>query len=139
MNDISPLDALNSRQHKFVLNLFSGMSQVEAYRQAGYEAVEDAVSAASHLADDFNVIQSLAFLRQVAVAGTCAPVSEIKERLSQIVRHGIEMPVSAGHIIAASDQLNKLEGSYAPTKSLTGNITRIQVEFVPKRKDNATE
>lgn len=131
----SPLDALNARQHKFVLNLFSGMSQTEAYIQAGYEPCsrEVAESSASQLVSIPLVSNALAELRHSVKASAVAPLARRMEILTEIAEHPIEMPVTAGHKLAAVAEINKVEGSYAPSKHLIAQ--KVQFEVVHTSRD----
>ena len=80
---------LTKRQEQFTLNIFSGMSQREAYAQAGYStkyAIEILDSNASHLANSSKVLARLNELRSKVANDKIMGVQERKERLSEIAR-----------------------------------------------------
>ena len=58
--------------------------------------------------------------------------------LSEIARHRIEAPVTAGHRIAAIAELNKLEGSYPPERHLIAGevVLRIVRDELPAGTSN---
>ena len=130
---------LNSRQHRFVLNLLSGMSQTDAYIKAGYNCngIGTAAACATDLLKIPKVSEELDRLRQRGVAKITAPLTERLEILAEIARHGIEMPVSAGHKIAAVAEINKVEGSYAPSRHLIGQ--RVEIEIVHTERKRITD
>ncbi len=80
---------LTQKQENFVLNIFSGMSNREAYFQAGYStkssmAVVDVN--ACRLANSTKVLLKLEELRKQATSNKVMPVQERLERLSEIAR-----------------------------------------------------
>ncbi len=79
---------LTVKQEKFILNVFSGMNQSEAYRQAGYanNSLATVKANASRLATSANVLQRLEKLQLKAESSKIMSVIERKERLSEIAR-----------------------------------------------------
>ena len=80
---------LTQKQENFTLNLFQGMSQREAYVQAGYsdKGLPNAIDVhASELAKNSKVIVRLSQLREKAESDKVMSVTERKERLSEIAR-----------------------------------------------------
>ena len=80
---------LTQKQENFTLNLFQGMSQREAYVQAGYsdKGLPNAIDVhASELAKNSKVIVRLSQLREKAESDKIMTVKERKERLSEISR-----------------------------------------------------
>ena len=80
---------LTAKQEQFCLNILQGMTQREAWGKAGYStkysmAILDAN--ASHLANRSKVKTRVAELRNLAASPTIMPVTERKERLSEIAR-----------------------------------------------------
>lgn len=80
---------LTTKQEQFVLNVFSGMPQREAYLKAGYSsntsmAVIDVQS--SRLSKNAKVLLRLEELRQKVASDKIMEVRERKERLSEIAR-----------------------------------------------------
>ena len=64
---------------------------------------------------------------------TVAATQERYKLLSQIARHQVEMPVSAGHVTGAIAEMNKMDGSYAPEKHAVAADVRILVVFEERR------
>lgn len=81
---------LTQKQETFTRNLFSGMSQYDAYREAGYAVVKQArgtINAnASRLANNVNIKQLLDELNQKAEDASVASVLERKQVLTEIIR-----------------------------------------------------
>ena len=106
---------LTDKQERFCLNLFSGMSQREAYIKAGYSS--DALPATIDRAA-FELVQSpkistrLAELRQAAQDAAIGTVVERQQILTTIYR----TDESAKHRISAISEHNKMTGAYAPEK-----------------------
>ena len=120
---------LTEKQERFCLNLFSGMSQREAYIQAGYSS--DALPAtidtkASILSSTAKISERLAELRQAAQDETIANVLERKQRLTEIVRENVRndkgIPIRTYNIQAVAE-LNKMDGIY-DTRTVVNNDNR---------------
>jgi len=80
---------LTQKQERFTLNLFSGMSQTEAYVKAGYSTNMLPATMIHHacvIAKNGNVKARLSQLREKAESGKIMDVKERKERLSEISR-----------------------------------------------------
>jgi len=80
---------LTQKQEKFTRNLFSGMSQYDAYREAGYavKATRATLDAnASRLANNDKIIAQLEWLNKEADDKTIATVKERKQILTEIAR-----------------------------------------------------
>jgi len=80
---------LTKKQEQFTLNIFSGMSQREAYIKAGYSINTSVAIIDSHaceLAKNSKVLVRLAELREKAESDKVMSVKERKERLSEIAR-----------------------------------------------------
>ena len=80
---------LTQKQENFTLNLFQGMSQREAYVQAGYsdKGLPNAIDVhASELAKNSKVMVRLRELQDKAESDKVMSVTERKERLSEIAR-----------------------------------------------------
>ena len=79
---------LSQRQEKFALNLFSGMTQREAYKDAyGAKYALSTIDAnASRLANNVKVLSKLEELRNQVSNDKVMSVQERKERLSEIAR-----------------------------------------------------
>ena len=82
---------LNDRQLGFCRNLASGMSQLDAYREAGYKAKgKAAITNASRLASDPRVTCYVLMLREEmseqVIAQNVVPIIEGRLMLAQIIR-----------------------------------------------------
>ena len=104
---------LTQKQENFTLNIFSGMSQREAYAQAGYStkyAIAILDSNASRLANSNKVLARLQELRNKAESDKVMPVQERKERLSEIARARLtdyqETGLDSGYISIGKDSPN---------------------------------
>ena len=104
---------LNHRQEKFCQELISGCTQVEAARRAGYPQNKDTRAQASRLAQREDIQTRLKELRELTVAHKVTTAIRRKERLSEIVE---SRSAKDRDVIAAIAELNRMEGSYAPTK-----------------------
>ena len=81
--------SLTQKQEQFTLNIFSGMSQREAYVKAGYSCKYDIAildTNASCLAHSDKILMRLEALRQKAQDATIMDVKERKQRLTEIAR-----------------------------------------------------
>ena len=118
----------NNRHEKFALSLFKGMSQQDAAIQGGY-SVKTARQIGSRLLTKVDILARLQELQDAAASDKVASVIERKERLTEVARHRIETPVTAGHKIQAVAELNKMEHIYEPG----GNTRDVHVVFVVGR------
>lgn len=82
-------NGLTQKQHKYGLNLFKGLIQYDAYREAGYSiksARGTIDAAASRLAKNVKILALLAELREKAEDASVATVLERKQVLTEILR-----------------------------------------------------
>lgn len=82
-------DKLTGKQERYARFLFEGMSQREAYIQAGYShnyALSIVDSAASRLASNVKVLARIEELRKAAEDASVATVLERKQILTEIAR-----------------------------------------------------
>ncbi len=116
---------LTLKQEKFINNYIKSGNGTQSVIGAGYNCKDETVAksiACENLTKPYIMKRKQEILAKTE-RETVLSLIERKEKLSNIVRHSIEMPVSAGHIIAAADQLNKLDGSYPPEKhAVIGDI-----------------
>jgi phage terminase small subunit len=108
----------SQKQEKFALNLFSGMSQREAYKKAGYStnfAVAIVDSNACRLAKSNKVLARLKELNAKAENGRIMSVLERKERLSEIARTNLTQFMELGQ-----------DGSWVNLGAETPNTAAIQ-------------
>ncbi len=80
---------LTQKQENFCLNLFSGMSQYDAYLAAGYSSKQSRAVIdinACNLAKDNKIIIRVAELRAHRVTAEIATVDERKKKLTEILR-----------------------------------------------------
>lgn len=112
---------LTAKQESFCLHYFVSHNATQSAIKAGY-ASGCAQPTSARMLSKAKIKFRLAELRQAAVpheAVADAAIAAVRERmslLSDIARHPVEMPVSAGHKTQAIAELNKMEGSYAPVK-----------------------
>ena len=163
---------LNAKQHKFVLNLLLGMSQTEAYIQAGY-APKGARHNASRLITKDNILTAYRQLQEKATSEAVLAVIEKKERLSQIARACLVDFIEDGQPVLRKDvpnnaavkefyhqtrydrkgnpitttaiklndpieairELNRIEGSHAPSKHVVGQRVRFDINVVSRGKN----
>lgn len=81
--------ALTAKEEAFATGLFQGLTQIEAYKQAGYSmkpSEKSIYELACRKANDVKVITRVNELRALAVTPKIMPVAERKERLSEIAR-----------------------------------------------------
>jgi len=82
----------NVRQEKFCQSIVNGMSQQDAYIQAGYKCKSDvmACKAASRMSINVDISSRIAYLEKKIAAGICkdkiATKQEVAEVLSRIIR-----------------------------------------------------
>ena len=112
---------LTQLMENFTQNLFKGLSQREAYIQAGYSSGSSVTTIdrnAHELAKNNKVVTRFAELRQPAKNAAIATVEERQERLSVFVREDIngQHGVIRHSNIQAVAELNKMGGDYAPEK-----------------------
>ena len=171
---------LNTRQHRFCLNILAGMRPQEAFVQAGYTNSPGNVAVTPYqLLENPSVssfIESKTRLKEAAVLAadinsTIASPLERKQILTELARarlvdfqdasgeptlnkdtpnnraakdyshrrrfDGAGNPIVTKSIkltdqIAAIQELNKMDGSYAPQKHLVGHV-QFEVEFVDRK------
>ncbi len=112
---------LTQKQETFTQNLFKGLSQREAYIQAGYSSGSSVTTIdrnAHELAKNSKIITRYDELNQPARNAAIATVEERQERLSVFVREDIngQHGVTRHSNIQAIAELNKMGGDYAPEK-----------------------
>ena len=154
---------LNARQHRFVINLFQGMSQTDAYINAGYDVAPSVAAANStdllKIPKIYSELDSLNRRRQdvVLVAETDNNIlaaltkSEKRAILADVLRNGqpttethynrkiegqpgITATMTRRDIIAAIAEDNKMSGDYAPSKHLVAQRVIFEVNQVDKKK-----
>ena len=128
---------LTEKQEAFCVNYFVMRNGAQAARAAGYPAKTARTVASMYLTQP-HIQERLRLLGVAAMPGGNAAVAEVKERLevlTQIVRKNIGEPVTAGHVVGAIAEMNKMGGDYAPEKhAILGKIL-IEVVFEDRRKD----
>ncbi len=93
------LNQMNTRQHRFVLNLFQGMNQGEAYMKAGYNVQDSAVaqSNASQLVRNSEVIKELERLE--AKRDAIVTANEINSCLSKNEKRSILAEIARARLV----------------------------------------
>jgi len=105
---------LTVKQEKFIVNVFKGMTQRDAYIDAynAHYAVETIDANASRLARTEKVSQRLAELREQVISDAVMSVTERKERLSQLAREDVKKPLTGKEVVLSVAELNKMEHIY---------------------------
>jgi len=105
---------LTTKQEKFTINVFKGMTQRDAYIDAYHPsyAIGTIDANASRLANSEKVLARLAELQGKVEAKAIATVGERKERLSEIARAELRSPATPKEAIMAITELNKMEHVY---------------------------
>lgn len=107
---------LTQKQETFTQNLFRGMSQREAYIQAGYSSRSSVAVIDNHayeLAHNGEVLIRLTELNRKAEDDTIAAPRERKQVLTKVVRNPlIPYKIKARDTISAITELNKMEKIY---------------------------
>lgn len=112
---------LTTKQEGFVLDVFNGLTQRQSYSN-NYNVKDMSQGAidveASLLMDNPKISQRLIDLRTPKLDETVAGLEERKRRLTEFIREEniTRQGKNRAGNISASDQLNKLEGSYAPER-----------------------
>jgi len=157
---------MNTRQHRFVLNLFQGMNQTDAYINAGYN-VSRAVAGtnAPQLLANPRISSELDRLnakREAIITSAelqpsldyALTKNEKRNILADILRNGkpttethynrkvegrpeLNATMTKRDIIEAIREDNKMEGHYAPSKHLVAKD--IQINIVHRKKARITE
>jgi len=112
---------MTAKQEAFALGLFKGLTNREAYRQAGYSmrGTENRVDVdASRLASSPKVFLRLSQLREAVASASIADVTERKEILSEIARAKLVDFQCAG---PDGDQINV--GPESPNSRALAEIT----------------
>uniref|UniRef100_A0A6M3KZP6 Putative terminase n=1 Tax=viral metagenome TaxID=1070528 RepID=A0A6M3KZP6_9ZZZZ len=125
-------EKLTQKQSNYALNLFKGMSQREAYVQAGYSSnqlPEVLDKNACELAKDSKIIGRLEGLNRASDTPAVMDVAKRKERLSVIAKEDIETTtgINRSPSIQAIDILNKMDKIYTDN---TININDIKIQVV---------
>ena len=121
---------LTQKQENFTLNLFKGMTQREAYTNAGYSsgyAIEVLDTNASVLANSNKILLRLKELRGQTEDDTVLTVLQRKQRLTEITKKDIKAPVTAKESILAIGELNKMDHIY--TEPVTENKVIVQTSI----------
>ena len=106
------MSKLTQKQENFVRNLFIGMSQREAYVEAGYSSNQLPATIDRHafdLANEGKVLARLNELNEAAESKKVLTVKERKERLSELSKKD-------EYAVPAIREINKMDGAYAPEK-----------------------
>jgi len=121
---------LTQKQEKYAYNIFAGMSQREAYKQAGYSVnypIAHVDRNASVLANSTKILQRLNELNSQVESSGIMAVQERKERLSEIARGNLTDYQEAG-----------LDGSgyISITKDSPNTAAIAQIESATKFDEN---
>lgn len=137
---------LTAKQEKFALNIFNGMNQAEAYRDAypNNKMTDKTVwESASKLVKNPKVTARIDELRAEAAKGSILTAQERLEYLSRVItgeesekvaqivegeKIEFELPISTKNKLSAVDLMNKMQGEYV-TK-IDGNISVTKLEDI---------
>jgi phage terminase small subunit len=129
----------STREERFCLELASGCSLTEAARKAGYSP-RSANNQGFLLSVKETIKARVKELQETMFSEKIANVIERKERLTEIIRTTENL--KPNDVIAAIAELNKMEGSYAPTKvesrSQSLGIKEIIIRRIGTGKENDT-
>ena len=136
-----PRSRLTAKQEAFAVNYFTMRNATQAAIKAGYSPhLIDTHS--YHLLENASIKARLQELHAEFVPDAEVAKAVVRERLeilSEIARHPIEMPVSAGQKISAIAEMSKLGGDYPPEKHAILGKVIFEVVHVEKRKDYLEE
>ena len=108
----------NPRRERFCLEYVRTGNATQSWISAGY-APANADGHAAVAVVNRSIKARIAELRKPLEAGAhtdILSIAERKELLSALGKRKPEVPISAGHVLGAIAELNKMEGTYAPMK-----------------------
>ena len=73
-------------------------------------------------------------LKEASASKLTMSVKEREERLSEIARQKIDVPVTAAQVTGAIAELNKMGGDYAPEKHIIAQKVIFEVRYQRERK-----
>lgn len=119
---------LTQKQEAFTRNIFSGMNQSDAYREAGYAVVNQAdrtlYANASRLANNVKVVAYLKALNDKVIKKVGMDKEQRLQRLADIASEPIRQPVTAKEVVMSIAEQNRMLGDYAPERhAVLGNFT----------------
>lgn len=106
---------LTPKQERFALNLFKGLSQRQAYIQAGYSknGNDNTTDILAHeLANSPKISQRLKEWTELAAREAKMPLNRRFKRLAQVADMLIEKPVSAREVVMAIAETNRMDHIY---------------------------
>ena len=116
------------KQRRFVHELPLAPSATQAAQLAGYSPKSARVIASENLTKPA-IIAAIAELQDKTERSTIATLVERKERLTTILRDDYKGPIFARDVVAASDQLNRMESVYVDKSlSLNANVDLTDLE-----------
>jgi phage terminase small subunit len=142
---------LSNRQERFCVNYMLTHNASQSALDAGYSPKTAMVIGYENLhkpqiLSRIKQLQETALPQQVAANVATAMVAERFKLLSDIARHPIEAPITAGHRTQAIQEMNKMEHLYSEQSSSdTNNVFNILVvdnetkELLSKVKQRTTK
>ena len=124
---------LTPKQEKFAQNLFSGMSQADAYRDAfgqGKYTDKTLTEAASRLSNNSNVIARVKELQQEMANKALWTREESVQALKNVLADG-----KGSEVVSAVKELNSMHGYNAPIKIDADVRATINI-FVPEQSED---
>lgn len=139
MMSTSETNELTTRQELFSQNLASGMTQIQAYKKAGYAQGDYMTNAAnaSRLANTDKIKARVRTLLDEEYSKKIMPISERKARLSQFAReeiiskHGQPIRTSNIQAIALLEQMDGRSGT-----QININIEDLKIAILNAKQDD---
>ena len=144
--------ALSVKQEKFCIEYAKSGNARQAYKEAGYACKNDGVvdAAASRLLSHVKVKERLAELAEEAKNASIADITEMQQKLTEIIRQEAEEEVivvesigdfmsearkmtkkpSIKDVISAIEKLGKMQGAFSENVNLNGNVGVVIVDDI---------
>mgnify|MGYP001583286490 CR=1 FL=1 len=132
-------DGLTLKQRRFVQELPLAKSATEAAIKAGYGSGKHENAAHVRAYETVRkpaVAKAIAEMQEKTMSAAIATLIERKEALSRVLREPESGPYPVQSVIAASDQLNRMERVYGDAKPSETNIdnrTQILMAYSPEQ------
>ena len=117
---------LTPKQERFALNLFKGLSQRQAYIQAGYSQRAEPATIDNNayiLANSNEIIERLNELTSQASESAKMPINRRFRRLAELADMPVEKEVSAREVVMAIAETNRMTHIYDEKPQYQDNRT----------------
>jgi len=123
------MEKLTQRQEKFTRLIFQGVSQYDAYKQAGYKITARSTidAAASRLANNVKILARLDQFNERVDKKAIYTVEQRKQRLTEIAEEPVKIPVTAKEVVMSIGELNKMDHIY--TEPVQGDRVIVQTSI----------